>query len=449
LPAHNYAKFLDKAIQSVLRQTIQDFELILVDDGSTDNTQEIIRVYEHDPKIRSLLLKGVGVASACNQAIAVSSGEYLVRLDADDYFDENILLVESHFLDTHPTIHMVYPDYYHVDQYGGILEHIRTPRANAEIKFLDRTPLGAGAMFRRKCYDEIGGYRDGLYYQEDYDFWLRFLERFNVHNINLPLMYYRKHNANKSEQQADLRNDARREVKQRIIETKRISMPSNVLAVIPAVASSRLGFRFALRPLAGKPVIAYAIEAAHKASVTRVVISTEDPETATVAQELGAEVPFLRPFELAQPSVSVEEVVAYLLKTLDASEGYFPDLVVVLHLLTPFRKAKHITEGIHTLILHQTDSVIGVCQDVSFYWKQGVKGLEPVGSRHRLLRAEREAIFKENGALYVVRAENVRKGRFFGEHVGYVEMTRAESLRLESEYDFWIAEQILLHGNSQ
>ena len=97
--SHNYARYLEDAIESVLRQTIDNWELLLIDDGSTDETPEIISLYRDHPKINTFKTDGIGLPAACNLALNSANGEYLIRLDGDDIFDENILLILSHYLD--------------------------------------------------------------------------------------------------------------------------------------------------------------------------------------------------------------------------------------------------------------------------------------------------------------------------------------------------------------
>ncbi|MBI4347584.1 MAG: glycosyltransferase [Elusimicrobia bacterium] len=444
--AHNYAKHLDQAVRSVLGQTYTDFEVVVVDDGSTDHTASLLDTYADDARVHVVRLDGVGLAAAANRGIAASRGEYLIRLDADDYFDENILLVESHFLDTHPNVQMVFPDYYRVDHRGGILEHVRLPKVHDEVTLLDRSPLAAGAMFRRWCFEALGGYDETLAYQEDYDFWIRFIDRFNVYNVNLPLLYYRQHDRNMS-RNFERRMEARRRVKEKFVETKGIRTSKRVLGVVPAMARVRDGRKLPLVPLGDRSLLAWTVDEARETKLLdRLVVSTEDAEVARLARDLHADVPFLRPRELARSSVSVEETLRHLLERLAQEEGYRPDLVAVLHIHTPFRRAAHVTEAIDTLLLYQADSVLSVTQDLTYHWRRGREGLEPVGYQKRLLREEKETIFKENGALYVTSADLIRNGGFLGTRVSYVEMAAHESLRLETDFDFWVAQQMLAGG---
>ncbi len=446
ITTRNYARFLTQCIESALNQNYHNYEIIIVNDGSTDNTAEILKKYKPNPRIKILNLAGVGLAAACNIGIAKSRGEYIIRLDADDYFDENILLVESNLLDAKPDIGMVYCDYHKVNEQGEIMDYTRLIKVNNKMRFLHRPPLAAGAMYRRRCYNAIGGYNESLKYQEDYDFWIRFIEKFKVYNINLPLMYYRKHDLSMSKNQEG-RMEARRFVKKSFVESRGLSRKKKILAIIPAMAHLRSGIRLPTYNLAGRPVISYAIREALKTKlIDRTIVSTEDKNVALVSKRFKAEVPFLRSRELAKYSVPIEEVIIDLLKYLKKEANYSPHIIVLIYFRSIFLREKHITEAIHSLFAHNTDSVISVCEDLSFHWKPSESGLKSVGYQKRFLREEKEIIYKENGALYVFRAQNLNSKNLLGKKVGYIEMQPFESVRLETEYDIWITDKMIKNG---
>ncbi|MBL7070820.1 MAG: glycosyltransferase [Candidatus Omnitrophica bacterium] len=445
ITARNYGQYLSQCIDSVLSQKYTFYEIIAVNDGSTDNTAEILEGYraKHPDRIKVITLAGAGLAKACNAGIRNSSGEYIIRLDADDYFDENILLVEANILDNNPDVHLVYTDYYRIDKHGGIIDSYRLPKVNDEVELLDRSPLAGGAMFRRECYEAIGGYSEELRYQEDYDFWIRFIDRFKVYNVNLPLMYYRRHSASMSNN-FDERMKARQYVKKKFVDEKGYRKNKKIFAVIPAMGHFRGHEKLALRKLNGRPLIAYTIEQALKTKlIARVIVSTEDEEVANTATELGADVPFLRPQELARTSVGVDEVLRHMVGVWRESGEAVPDLIVVLPYIAVFQKERHITEAIDTVLLHDTDSVIGVTTDLTFHWKPGKYGLEPVGYHKRLLREDRETVYKETASIYVLKTAIVEAGGYLGEQIGHIEMSLRDAWRIQSDFDFLVAEKIL------
>jgi glycosyltransferase involved in cell wall biosynthesis len=442
ITAHNYGKYLSRALESALgQQFVEPFEVVVVDDGSTDYTDKVLAKYAGHPRMRFHRLEGVGLAAACNHGIRNSSGEYVIRLDADDYFDESILLVESNYLDRNPDVGMVFPDYYQVDACGNIMEHVRFPKVACEVKLLDRSPLAAGALYRRECYDALGGYDENLRYQEDYDFWIRFTERFNVRNVNLPLMYYRRHGKSMSCNLAP-RMETRRYVKQKYVSGR--SLSAEVLAVILARSHDWEGRDLALEDLAGQAVLAYSAEAALRAgAVSRVVVSSDSQAVAEAAAGFGVEAPFVRPGHLSLPSASQEDVLRHTLEHLAETEGYAPGYVVALQINSPLRTARHVQEAINTALIFDTDSVLSVSRDNAFHWKPGMGGLEPIYHAKRFLRKDKETIYRENGAVYLYRAENLRNGKGLGRTVGHIEMFPEESVRLLTPFDFWIARRLL------
>ncbi|MCL4457695.1 MAG: glycosyltransferase [Nitrospirae bacterium] len=443
--AHNYGKYLPQCLDSVLKQRFSDWEMIVVNDGSTDDTPAILERYcESFPdRMKVITIEGLGLAKACNAGIRASQGKYIIRLDADDYFDENILLIESHILDNDPNIHMVYCDYYRISKYGEILDSYRLPKVNDEIKLLDRSPLAAGAMYRRECYDAIGGYNEELRYQEDYDFWIRFIDKFNVYNVNLPLMYYRKHEAGMSNN-FSARMKARQYVKKRFVEGKGYRQNKKIIAIIPAMGLFRNKEKLALKELNGKPLISYIIEEALKTDlIDRVFVSTEDREIAELSVKLGAEVPFLRPIELARTNVSFDKVLKHLADYLVSNESYNPDYIATLHYITPFTKESHITEAIDTMLLYGTDAVISVVTDLTFHWKPGEYGLEMVGYKRRLMREDKETIYKETGSIYIVKTNNLNS-EYLGSSVGHIEMSMQDAWKIEDEFSFWVAEYVMM-----
>jgi CMP-N-acetylneuraminic acid synthetase len=442
ITAHNYGKYVSQALESALNQNFNEsFEIIVVNDGSTDYTSSILEKFESDSRVRILTLEGLGLAKACNAGIEVSRGEYIIRLDADDWFDENILLVEASILDRRPEIGMVYPDYYLVDQYGSIMNHVRMQKVNDEVYLLDRNALAAGALYRKSCYEALNGYTEELRYQEDYDFWLRFTELFNVYNVNLPLMYYRKHAASMSTNLAP-RLQSRRRIKDSFVVGK--SKPE-VLVVIPVKSRDWEGRNnLALKEMAGKPVLEYTIKAALAASnVSRVIVSTDNEKISKYAVSCGAEAPFLRPKKLTMHSSPLRDTLMHALEYFASNEKYYPEYVLQLQYISPLRRSEHIEEAINTMLIYKTDSVISVTKDTSFHWRPSQYGLEPVIWRKRLLRKDKDTVYRENGSIYLYNVNTLYEKEWLGESVGHIEMLPEESYRIFNKFDFWMCEAIL------
>ena len=442
IPAHNYGRFLDAAIQSVLKQTMEDWELIVINDGSTDDTSEILAPYGTHPKIRILEQENRGLNFTNNIALRIARGEYLMRLDADDFLDENILLVLSHVLDTKPGVGLVYPDYYRVDEEGEITEIVRRQKIGREVDLLDLPAHGACTMIRREVLLEIGGYFEELDRQDGYGMWLKFIERHQPYNVNLPLFYYRQHGESLSRSRG-LLMETRRKIKRRVVEEMNLSCKPKVLALVPVVVDAGFTPGNPFTRFMGKSLLERTLEQTQEAhSVDRIVVSSNDEEVLAYAQRLEGVDGIIRPEALAKPTARMEDTALHVLKTLK-ERGYIPDAVCVCCINTPFRRGRHIDEAVDTMTIFGVDSVISITEDVSFFYHHGKNGLIPVGgSFQRTLRQERKALFKENGAIYLNRVDTVLAGEFLGEKIGHITMLPEESVRIDSEYEFWLAEKI-------
>ena len=99
ITAYNYGEFVEEAINSVLYQSFEDWELIVINDGSTDNTREVISEYENDPRVKIIHQENKGLNVSNNIALRLSRGEYIMRLDADDFLHKQALELLSRYLD--------------------------------------------------------------------------------------------------------------------------------------------------------------------------------------------------------------------------------------------------------------------------------------------------------------------------------------------------------------
>jgi N-acylneuraminate cytidylyltransferase len=154
----------------------------------------------------------------------------------------------------------------------------------------------------------------------------------------------------------------------------------DVLGLVLARAGSKSVPRKNVYPLLGKPLIGYTLEAARTArSITRLIVTTDDPEIAAIALRFGAEVPFLRPAELAQDETTDYPVVRHALDSLEGKDGYRPDVIVQLRPTSPLRTSRHIDEAVALLRARpDADSVRGVCrpqQNPHKMWRMSADGV--------------------------------------------------------------------------
>jgi N-acylneuraminate cytidylyltransferase/CMP-N,N'-diacetyllegionaminic acid synthase len=225
---------------------------------------------------------------------------------------------------------------------------------------------------------------------------------------------------------------------------------SNCLAVIPARSGSKGIPGKNILPLLGKPLIAHTIEAARKAClIGRVLVSTDDPEIAAVATQFGAEVPFLRPAELAQDETPILLVLQHLLTQLKLSEHYEPEIIVLLQPTSPLRRAGDIDRAVTLLQQTGADSVVSLCAaEHSPYWMKRLEGdrvspfLENVPKNVR--RQDLPPVYRINGAVYATRRRILmEQDRLLGEDTRGIVMDAESSVDIDTPLDLKIAMLIL------
>ena len=225
---------------------------------------------------------------------------------------------------------------------------------------------------------------------------------------------------------------------------------NNCLAIIPARGGSKGIPGKNIVPLLGKPLIAYTIEAARKASsIGRVLVSTDNPEIAAVASQSGAEVPFLRPPELARDETPTLPVLQQVLTQLKSSEDYAPEIIVLLQPTSPLRPAAEIDKAIALLKQTGADSVVSLCAaEHSPYWMNRLEGdrvlpfLQNVPDYSR--RQNLPPVYRFNGAVYVTRRRILmEQNRLLGEDTRGIVMDAESSVDIDTPLDLKIAMLIL------
>ncbi len=197
MPVHNGQRFLRGAIESILTQSLSDLEFVIVDDASTDQTQNIINSFD-DQRIRYFRLPtNSGAAAARNLALDHTCGRYVACMDADDISFPDRLQRQARFLDDHPTVGLVACGYDLVNEQGRLL--IRNdwgPTDSFPINDLVVCKpyfVGAVYFFRRECIAKVGGYRVGWEMNEDYDLCVRIAEQFDIGMLGKVCYCYRLH----------------------------------------------------------------------------------------------------------------------------------------------------------------------------------------------------------------------------------------------------------------
>ncbi len=204
IPTYNRAKFLPRTIDNVLCQTYQDFEILVIDDGSSDNTREIMQEYikKHTGKIRYFYKENGGVPTARNLGIQLSNAEFIAFLDSDDIWDADKLKYQMQYMDEHPQIYMCNTDVEYIDEddksLGYSKRRNKIPFDGMVFRYVfQHHGIVTSTMVVKKCvFDKIGLLDENLPIGDDTDIILRIAKSFQIGFIEKPLVKYRMHNMN-------------------------------------------------------------------------------------------------------------------------------------------------------------------------------------------------------------------------------------------------------------
>ena len=197
----NQVTFIAQAIESVLKQSFTDWEIIIIDDASTDNTVEILKPYLSNPKIKYFKNeKNLGICLSRNRALQESSGKYIAILDSDDFWnDENKLKKQVGFLDKNQDYVATGTGVIIIDKNYKKIRQYLNPKKDSAIKkqMLAKNPFANSSVtYRRAPVMEIGSYNLDINGIEDYDLWLRLGVKYKMHNFQGYSLSYRIHNQN-------------------------------------------------------------------------------------------------------------------------------------------------------------------------------------------------------------------------------------------------------------
>ncbi|HEX9029118.1 MAG TPA: glycosyltransferase, partial [Anaerolineales bacterium] len=197
LPTYNRADLLATAIQSVLAQTYPDFELIVIDDGSTDRTAELVHSFR-EPRLRYVYQENRGISAALNRGVHLARGEYIARVDSDDRWLPDLLEREIAVLDCQPEVGLVYSKAQAMDPGGAPLPQIlgapeKYPGQTLKSILYGDFVCTITAIIRRRCLDQAGLFDEALKGNEDWDMWVRLAAICRFAYLDQVLANFRQH----------------------------------------------------------------------------------------------------------------------------------------------------------------------------------------------------------------------------------------------------------------
>jgi glycosyltransferase involved in cell wall biosynthesis len=199
IPAYNVMAYLPETLESVLRQTFSDFEVLIVNDGSSDNIVQWASGIQ-DPRVKLISQSNQGVSVARNTGIVHAQGEYIAFLDADDLWDSTKLEKQVSCLENNPKLGLVYTWTALIDSFGKPMNKFLISHAEGNVweQMLvdDIICNGSSPMVRRSCFEKVGDFDPNVPFSEDTDMWIRIAAYYPFAVVKELLTFYRRHSHN-------------------------------------------------------------------------------------------------------------------------------------------------------------------------------------------------------------------------------------------------------------
>lgn len=447
IPCHNYGHYLCFSIESVLKQILTDWELLIINDGSEDNTEKIALEYvnQFPEKITyHSHEKPKGLRACANYAILAARGEYIMRLDADDFLDESALLVMAHYLDQNRDIALVYPNYHYVDKNGKTLYIENRKKVDDEVKVLNLPAHGACTMIRKRILKCVGGYDEKYDAQDGYEIWLKVINQHKVGNVSTPLFYYRQHDQSMTTNEGRIHN-AQQEIKRDQIIRREGSIKPRIVAIVPAKNTYQQVPNIVFKKFRGKTLIDYTLNNAVKSGIfDEIFVTTDDNQVVEYCSKKESVLAAIRPPELSLPNATVSQILYDAVNRLESDFSIYADILVLLSVNDPLHRPDFIRTAVDTLLLYNTDSVISVYESINLNFIHGKNGLELLNKGMlKKIQNEREALYIFTNAITVVWRDVITDEDIFGSKIGHVVTPRNESLPIRYLFDIWMINKVL------
>jgi glycosyltransferase involved in cell wall biosynthesis len=429
---HNYEKFLEKSINSVLEQTYKNYELIIIDDGSTDGSFKILDKYKYNKKIKIIFQRNKGLNITNNIALKIAKGDFITRLDADDWLDKNFLQVMINEVKNNLNIGMVFCNYYVANAAGEIIDQFFRHDFK-KTKLLDQPAHGACSLINTKCLRLVGGYNIATRSQDGVDVWIKFIFKYKIKHINLPLFYYRQHGCNLTKNEVSLLKSRDQIFRDNIKKNKNII--KNVLCIIPI--RGRNEDSIALKKINSKTVLGNTLKEILKVKqIKKIIVSSPDKKIINYVKDKSIKKVTAIPREesLSGYNVSINKTLKSIFNKIKKKKKF--DAILKINIDHPFLGAGNFLSAINLMNIYKTNEVIAVKKEIDNFFFHNGNGLISI-NKSQNLTLERDEVYRQIGSLHLYK-KNYFQSSERRSKIGHLILDEKSSFHVKSKLDFEI-----------
>tara|TARA_Y100000741_G_scaffold361886_1_gene346656 strand:- start:420 stop:1787 length:1368 start_codon:yes stop_codon:yes gene_type:complete len=437
---YNYGRFLRDSIQSVFNQTYANYELIIIDDGSTDDSRNILNKYKNYKNLKIIFQKNKGLNYSNNIALKLSRGDYITRLDADDWLDENFLQVMVDQIKKDPKIGMIFCNYFLVNN-KGVIQGQFLRHDFKKVRLLDQPAHGACSLINTNCLKLMGGYNEKFKSQDGVDLWIRLIQKYKVKNINLPLFYYRQHGNN-------LTTNTRKLFRSRdkIFETnvKGKEKIKNTICIIPIRGDNENSI--ALKKIKSKTVLSRLIkELFLTKKIKKIIVTTPDKAIIDyIKKNYKNKITIIkRENDLAGYNVPIYKTLVSIVNKIKNKLKI--DSILKINVDHPLLNSQNFESAINIMNIFNTDEVLAVKKENDNFFYHNGKGLKSF-KKSSNLTLEREEVYRQIGSLHLYTKKclfNYKRNR----KIGHLILDDVSAHRAKTKKDLKVSE-LLLNNSS-
>jgi glycosyltransferase involved in cell wall biosynthesis len=436
---YNYGNYIDQCVQSILGQTYKNIEIIIIDDGSNDNSKENLKKYERNKKIKIIYQKNKGLNITNNIAIKVSTGRYIIRVDADDWLRRDAISSLYKEIKKDKKISMVFSNYFEVSTNGEIQNEFK--RYNFDkVKILDKPAHGACSLIDKKKLLMVGGYNENLNCQDGYDIWFKFISKYKIKHINKSLFFYRQHPRSLSKNKKKILLARSKIFKSIAKKQKKI----NCLAVIAIRGPKYDNNSNVFKKLNNQNLIDWTLKELIKSSVNKIVIATPDISVVNYVKKKFKSkkiVTFLRSGTTAIINSPIDKIILNSFNKFKIRNRHY-DCLMSISIEAPFRNHYDYDSMINVMKIFKTDSVVAVNQETDNFYKHLGSGLKILNDNKKL-KLERNEIYRQVGKFYLLGKNLLKNNKTAPDgNIGHIVLDNISSFALDSEHD-WARAKLL------
>jgi glycosyltransferase involved in cell wall biosynthesis len=437
----NYKKYVEQAIKSVVYQTYNNIELIVIDDGSDDGSQDLLMTLQNQYNFKLFLQDGIGLNKTNNKAISYSNGNYIMRLDADDWLCPNCVeQLLKKIKDTNAAL--VFPDYFETDEQGKIIRHIERFDFEQPDILLNSPAHGACTLFLKKVLIDVGGYSENFNRQDGVDIWLKIIKKYPVSNIKSPLFYYRQHGNNLTTDKANLFKSRSEIFIENIKDEKK---RKKIIAIVPVIGDMDDKKDLSLEEVNKKTLLEWKLTEIRKSKLLdKIYVTSSNPKVEEVLFNINFnDVEYIsRPADLAVAHTTLVPTIKWCLE----KSGFLTQdtIIVIATIDYPLARYFYCDLVCSNLIFFNLECVDTVFPEESIIYRPTEKGLSPLGNAN-IIKREREQIYKRSGGITAYKAEcfKSKNFNFLNSKLGHVEIDYLSSIKISSLHEKKLLESFL------